>query len=254
MAVEAIDAEKLAKRQAKAISEFFGMKVPKPGDWLLAVAENIRETKLFPAAPFYLPNRQLAEGVSLPGLKRPLDEWLYEQMRAGNIAADADWLPGDWILFDITRRPDYDKGKQMYPDTPRFKELLASLRKQGQVLVPDYFRGVPEESRFAFSADEIDGDYTAVVAKAVAAILDLKVEQITTPPYATFNYIGNLDHSELGQVNTSEWFRNKFEHGGRLFGGGSGLGGLGSVYCWGSGRHNDDVGFRLQIASSSQAA
>lgn len=245
-----IDAEKLARSQAEAISGFFGMEIPKPSNWLFETAEKIRQEKLLTVIPLYLPRRKLAEGISFPGLKKPLDSWLYTQIKDGKVAQDADCLPGEWILFDTTKRPNYKDGKQMYNDTPRFKEVLATLREQGQIAVPDYYKDVPKGSRFAISADEIDGN-SAVVTKMVANILGLKSEQVSTPLYATFNYVGNLVHPELGQVNTWEWFKNNFERSSRLFGGSSDDGGLSYVHCNWSDHHNDNVGFRLQVSSPS---
>lgn len=255
MAVEVLDPEKLAKSQAEAISGFFGMEVPKPDDWLFEVVEKNRQEKLFDVnkfLPFYLSRRQLAEGISFPGLKHPLAPWLYDQIRAGNVAADADRLPEGWMLLDLTERPMYDNGKQMYPDTPRFKEMLADLRERGQVAVPDYCRHVRRDSRFALSPDEIDGK-KAAVAKAVAAALGTKIEQATTPLYVVLNYIGNLAHPEFGQVNTAEWLKDNFRHGNRLHGGYSVLGGLSGVSYWLSDDHHDRIGFRLQVSSPARA-
>lgn len=256
MAVEVRDANRLAREQGDAVSRFFGMDIPKPEDWLFqAIAINERE-ELFPMdnlKPFYLPIRQLAEGVSFPGLKSPLDPWLYDQIRAKTVANDADWLPGNWVLLDVTRRPNYDNGRQMYPDTPRFREVLASLRGLGRIEVPDKYRHVPMDSRFAISADEID-DRSGVVAKTVADTLGLEAGQVTTPLCSTFNYIGNLAHPELGLVNTVEWFRNNFGRGGhRLYGGNFGSGGLSNVNLWPSDDRDDGLGFRLQVSSPSKA-
>lgn len=255
MAVETLDPEKLARLQAEAISGFFGMVVPKPGDWLFEVVEKNRTERLFDVralAPFYLPGRQLVEGVSFPGLEYPLAPWLYDQIRAGNVVADADSLPEGWLLLDVIKRPDYKSGKQMYPDTPRFMEMLADLRDLGQVAVPDSYRHVPKNSRFAVSPDEIDGK-NAAVANAVAAVLGIKTEQVATPLYVVFNYVGNLAHPEFGQVNTAEWFKNNFRRGDRLFGGRSGVGSLESVSDWLSGGCSDSIGFRLQVSSPSKA-
>lgn len=255
MAVEVFDPEKLAKLQAKAIGGFFGTEVPNPGEWLFKVVETNRTEKLFDVnrlAPFYLPRRQLAEGVSFPGLKYPLDPWLYDQIRTGNVAADADRLPEGWMLLDLTERPGYDNGKQMYPDTPRFKEMLADLRERGQIAVPDYCRHVRTDSRFALSPDEIDGK-RAVVAEAVASALGIKTEQVATPLYVVFNYIGNLAHPEFGQVNTAEWFKNNFRRVDRLLGGGSGGGGLSDVGDWQSDVRRGLIGFRLQVSSPAKA-
>lgn len=261
MAVEQ-DAEKLAQRQIKAISGFFGAQVPKPSERLFVVSETNRKEKLLKTAPLYVPRIQLAEGVTFPGLTHPLDPWLYEQIKLSTessftVDKDADWLPGEWILLDITRRPNYNKGRQMYPDTPRFKDLLADLRDKGSnggILIPDFYKHVPKDSRFAISADEIDGSGN-VIAGAVSEKLALQEgEEITTLPYSTFVYAGNLSYPHFGQANTSEWLRNKFGHGYRLHGGGSDRGGLSYVGRWPSDVRFDSLGFRLQARFPSQAA
>lgn len=203
-------------------------------------------------APFYLPRRRLDKDVSFPGLKYPLGPWLYDQIRAGMVAADADWLPEGWMLLDLTERPGYDDGKQMYPDTPRFKEILADLRKGGRVAVPDSYRHVQKDSRFALSPEEVDGE-KAAVAKEIAAVLGTKPEQVATPLYVVFNYIGNLTHPEFGQVNTAEWLKDNFGRGARLRGGDSVVGGLSDVDDWPSFGRNDNIGFRLQVSSPAKA-
>lgn len=251
-----INTERLVLEQRLVVASLFGIEVPNPGDWLFEAEEKIREGRLFETKPFYLPRRQLAKGLSFPGLKSPLDPWLYNQISAKRIDVDADWLPGEWILFDVTRRPEYNKGKQMYPDTDRFREILAGLRDKGGndgILVPSNYRHVSKDSRFALSPDEIDGS-KAVVVKAVVEILGLQVEQISTPSYAAFNYIGNLAHPEFGEVNTSEWLRNKFGRGDRLCSGVSAIGGLSNVDDWRSDDRFDSIGFRFQVSPPAEAS
>lgn len=251
MAVEAINAEKLAAGQRQAIARFFGAEIPAPPDRLFEVAERIREERLFRAEPFYLPKRSLAAGLQIPGLKVPLDPWLNEQIREGKIAQDADMLSGQWVIFDVSGRPNYDNGRQMYSDSNGLGEILADLRDQGKIEVPDYYRRVPKNSRFAVSADEIDGS-GRFVADRVVAVLGLQADEIvTTPPYVVINYIGNLAHPEFGQANTSEWFADKFGRGDRLYGGLSGYGGLSRVYYWPSDYHYGLMGFRLQVSFPS---
>lgn len=256
MAVEE-DAEKLAKSQVEKASRFFGIEIPQipqPGDWLFEVVAKNEKEKLFDVnklKPFFLPGRQLAEDVNFPGLKHPLAPWIYIRMRLGIVDKDVDWLPEGWILLDTTERPNYNNGQQMYPDTPRYKEMLATLREQGQIKVLDFYKDVNKDSRFAISADEIDGS-EAVVSKAVADILKLDPDKITTPPYSTFVYIGNLDHPELGQVNTAEWLRNECGYGIRLCGGHSGFDGLSNISVARSDNRGGHFGFRLQVSSPSK--
>lgn len=251
MAIEAMYAEQLARAQTQQLSRFFGMEVPKPGDCLFEVAEKIRKENLFQAEPFYLPRIQLAEAATFPGLKWPLDPWLYEQIGNKTVDQDADWLPGGWILVDVTERPKYKGGEQTYPDTERFKEILATLREEGQIQIAIEHFHVPEGSRFAIPADAIDGN-SAAVAKAVATILGLEIGQITTPSYATFNFIGNRACPKLGKVNTSEWLRNQFGLNERLCSGDFDLGGLSHVHPWQSGGRDDRIGFRLLISFPPQ--
>lgn len=248
------DAEKLVRGQREAVSSFFGAEVPVPTDRLFVVCENIRRENLWTPEPFFVPLRRLPEGVSFPGLKHPLSSVLYGWIREGYVDADADTLPGQWIIWDSTRRPKYDNEKQMYPDTSRLREILASLReRQDGIKVPDNLRHVSQDSRFGISPDEIDGSKN-LVAGELAGILGLQEgEIISTPSCAAFNYIGNLAHPELGEVDTSEWLRNKFERGDRLRGGDSGFGGLSSVNDWLSGGRGGSVGFRLQVSFPSIA-
>ncbi|MBI2017982.1 hypothetical protein HYS92_02940 [Candidatus Daviesbacteria bacterium] len=249
MPVETRDVEKLVRLEGEKTSQFFGTEVPQPGVWLFEAEDRIKRDQLFKVAPFYLPQRQLVEGVTYPGLKWPLNPWIYEQIRNGNLDEDADQLPGAWVLLDVTPKPNYDNGRQMYHDTKRFKEMLAGLREQNLIEVSSEYRHISEDSRFAISADKIDGR-GAVVARAVAEILGIQSEQVTTLPYATFNYVGNRDHPEWGQANTAEWLRNTFEHGRRPHGGHS-LGGLSDVLYWLSDYRFDIIGFRLQVGPPS---
>lgn len=219
--------------------------VSTPPDRLLQVAEKIEKEKLFKAEHFCLPGRQLSKGSQYPGLIVPLPPWFYRQIIEGRIAKDADCLPPKWIILDVSRRPDYDGGKQMYQDSEGLGDILADLRGQGKVEVPDCYRRVLRNSRFAVSADEIDGK-GGFVANAVASVLSLQAgEQVTTSPYVVFNYIGNLAYPEFGQANTLEWFADEFWHGYRL------AGGLACVGSWRSGFPDDYVGFRLQISFPS---
>lgn len=168
---------------------------------------------------------------------------------------EQDWdSPDIWelmILFDLTERPNYDSGKQMYPDTPRFKEMLFDLREKGYIEGADSNNRVPKDSRFDISPDDIDGK-RAFVAKAVSSILSLyRTKQVTIPLYSVFNYIGNLCCEHFGQADTFEWFRDIYKNMYRLAGGRSTGGGLSYIdHCdmW-AGAGQEHIGFRLQISS-----
>lgn len=258
MAVE-VDAEKLVKNEQVAIAGFFGTEVPAPTDRLFEVAETNRQQKLFNNPKIlYVPRRSFPEGTTFPGQRVPMSSNLYRYMKEELIDADANSIPGQWMIFDTTMAEDYNGGKQMYSDTPRFRDLLADLRDQNReahIEIPDYCKDVPKDSRFAISADEIDGS-RKLVTMEVANILKLQPgEEVSTPPYSVFYYVGNLDSSlRLGDFTIFEWFKNRFEGGLRLVGGDSDFGGLSSVDSWQSGLHDDCIGFRLQVAFPSQTA
>ena len=246
------DAEKLAKAQTEAITSFFGADIQTPPDQLFETAEKARVEKLFKTSkPFYLPRRTFTEGVNCPGQKVALSSNIYYYMREKWVNADTNSLPGMWILLDTTKRPGYKDGRQMYPDTKRFKDVLAGLRDDKKIKIPDYLRHVPKDSRFGVSPGEIDGT-NGFVSEEIAKILIVGKEQVNTPTATTFNYIGNLAHPEFGRVNTSEWFSNNFGRGDRLVGGSSDGGGLGFVSRWCSGFHGGGLGFRLQVSFPSQ--
>lgn len=246
-------AEKLVAAQRRAIARFFGAEMPNPPDRLFEVAERIRQGELFKAEPFYLPRRQLSAGLQYPGLTVPPSHWFFRQIKEERVAEGANWLPGQWVILDVSSRPDYDDGKQMYRDSNGLGEILEDLRDQGKIHVPDCYQHVPRNSRFAVSADEIGGGRGFVV-KAVTSVLGLHPdEQVTTPPYAVFNYIGNLAHPEFGQANTREWFADSFEYGSHLYGGASGFGGLSDVHGWLSVDRYVRIGFRLQVSFPSKA-
>lgn len=250
MAAAALEARKLALSQMRSIAEFFGVSTPLPSDRLFEVAEEIKQRRLFKAEPFYLPRRSLRVPSTIPGLKVPPPGSFYRKIREGILARKTVMLPGQWMLLDVSRRPDYNSGHQMYSDSEGLEEVLADLRNQGKIKVPDY-RRVPRNSHFVVSADEIDGGNEGYVSKAVASILRLRPgEQVTTPRYVVFNYIGNLAHPEFGQTSTREWFADEFIREGQYLRlcGGHVNGGLADVVERSPDGHHDNIGFRLQVS------
>lgn len=260
MADGAVNVEKLVAAQRQVVASFSGKEVPMPPDRLFEVAEKIREAKLFKAEPFYLPRRSLEAGSlradsRIPGLEIPPSNWSYERITGKGIPEQgADMLPNQWGILDVSRRPDYSDGTQMYADSKGLGEILADLRKQGKIK-PSYFLGnngkVPGNSRFAVSAYEIDGQ-DGFVGASVAAFLGLQIgERVTAPPYATFDYIATFYLPELGQASTWEWFANYLGRtAGRLYG--PNVGRLAYESTLGV-RRSDKIGFRLLISFPPQA-
>ncbi len=256
MALGVEDAEKLVATQRQAISEFFGLKVSFPPDRLFEVADKIRKEKLFKAEPFYLPKLHFSVGLQYQGLKAPLAPWFFEQIREGNIVKGSDWLPGRWVIFDISKVSDYKRyyGRQMYRDSVGLEAILAGLRDQGKIKVPDDCKDISRNSRFLISADEIDGEENGSVSKTVASILSLRSDELVrTPSYIAFSYITNLAHPEFCQTNTWEWFADKYKQDNRLYGVGFGPG-LVAIDARPSNDRNRALGFRLQVSFLAKAA
>lgn len=244
-----VDTEQFVRQQRDAIAGFFGVEVPPPPDRLFVIEDKIRqENLLVKPLVIYLPRRQLAQAVDLPGQSHKLSPVLYQLMREKLVAADADWLPGEYAIIDTTRSEPYNGGRQMYADTPRFKEVIAGLRDNGSIKTPREYSHVPKPSRVAISEDEIDGK-GGFVARAIAEIVRLQEgEEVGTLLASTYNYVGNLyPEFGFGEVNIAEWFKNKFGRGGRLGGGNSDFDGLSDVSCWLSDDRSDDLGFRFQF-------
>ena len=81
-----------------------------------------------------------------PGWNVKPEDWYWENITSGKIDADAPSLSGHWVIIDNTQKPDYDDGKQLYPEDP-FKSNL------------------PDESRFSLSWDELHGDVLPKIAE-----------------------------------------------------------------------------------------
>ncbi|MBI2329856.1 hypothetical protein HYU94_00495 [Candidatus Daviesbacteria bacterium] len=170
----AVDVERLVAEQRQAIAGFFNTEIPAPSDRLFEVAEINRQEKLFDdPIILYALRRSFPEGVTFPGQRVPMGPVLYRYMSENLVDADANCLPGAWIMFDSTQRPDYDKGRQMYPDTTRFRQVLASVRAEHPE-ISEHSYHIPPDSRFYFASGEIDGRGWEYITTKVANILKLQ--------------------------------------------------------------------------------
>ncbi len=218
------------------------IEIPHPPQDLLDVQTRLAEKGISVFESHFLPDVTLEEDSKFPGWQVRPEAWFFRSIKEGKIPQDAKKLPGMWVLIDGSPKPNYDEGKQQYTNDP-FAPILAQLREEGEIKVPNHVKHVPRTSRFGVSLDEVESH----VVPAAAEILGVDKERIRVPKEIEFNVIGNLHHQEWGQTNTWEWLYDIFGGGGRLIGGDSGLGGLAGVRDGWPGDHGDGIGFRLLV-------
>lgn len=219
----------------------FDINPPKPH-------KSLRETLLiasdlgWPYAGNFVPSMK---GFDIRRLDVPPEEWYFQQREAGNIKTAAKG--GYWVAIDLTPRPDYNSGTQIYPND-HLGSMLARLRDGKNINVSGY-EHVPVISRFAVSFDEIEQS----VSPEVARYLRVDRRKTRVPYEEEFNTLGNVFYPFFGQASAAEWLMNIFEGGRRLYGGYSGYGGLADVSHWRSFGHDDGIGFRLLVEIPSSA-
>lgn len=157
----------------------------------------------------------------------------------GRVSKDVDLLPEGYCILDV--------GKESLSSSEGLGEILADLRDQSKIQIPDHCKKIPSDSRFGLSAEEIDGEYS-FVTKAVSGVLGLRPdEELTTPSCAVLNYYGNLfGRPGLGEGSVPEWLLNPFGRGGRLISVGL-CGGVDGVHPFASSSRHFRVDFRLMI-------
>ncbi len=247
----------LVEREHNALKTFFGKEVPVAQPPAL-LAETLRVAEgegLSIFQPLYFPAIEFKQNSRFPGWSVKPEEWYWEQIKGGRVDKDAAKLGGYWSLFDESRRPNYDNGKQMFKDDP-LEAILVMGRHEGKIEVPDYLREVPKESRFGVSPDEQD----KFVFPALTDSLRLFNRehsgqvQVRRPTEMEFNFTGNLRYPYLGQANTWEWLHDSFGDDDRLVGGCSDGGGLADVSDDWHGNRHDDTAFRPEVVFLPQAA
>ena len=185
------------------------------------------------------------ENTNLPRGWIRLEKW-YRQQIGRTIDKDAAILKPAFVLVDTTPKPNYDGGRQLYPNDS-FGPLMFQLREEGKIEVPDDYKHVLETSRFAVTPVERETHLYPAFAK----ILKVEPDKVRVPTAAENNFLGNIHHPEFGQNNTYEWYADEFGTDYRLIGGDSDSGGLTNVsYGWSGYRHGH-YGFRLLVFFSS---
>lgn len=210
--------------------------------------KDLRETLLiasdlgWPYAGNFVPS---IKGFDLRRLNVPPEEWYFQQRESGTIKTTAKG--GYWVAIDLTPRPNYGSGIQLYPND-HLGSILVRLRDEKKIDVSGY-EHVPVISRFALSFEEVE----QAVPPEVARYLRVNKRKTRVPFEEEFNILGNIFYPHFGQASTSEWLMNSFGDGHRLRGGHSGSGGLGYVSRWGSDDRGGHLGFRLLAEIPSAA-
>lgn len=219
---------------------------------LLSETQRLAESEGFNFVPIFFPAIEFKPDSTYPGWRFKPEEWYWKQIgKKGGISEDAAKLGGFWGLLDVSVRPNYDNGRQLF-DNDALGQILKKGRQNGKIVVPDYLKHVPDTSRFGVSPDEQDAYVFPELAKVLNLSDKVKKGQVQRRRLTEmeFNFVGNLRYPHFGEANTGEWLEDNFGGGGRLYGGHSGHGGLGYVdYNW-SGNLNDRLGFRPLVVFS----
>lgn len=242
--------EELITQKKEAWKQFLGKEidVPQPPQQLLEVASRAQEHGITSFEAHFLPKMEFKQNSRFPLWQIRPEDRCFQMIKEGRVAKDTAKLPGVWVLIDSTQKPNYDYGKQLYQNDG-FGTILADLREEGIIAVPESYKHVPNTSRFAVTPDEREAHFNTRLAQ----ILAINPSQVRIVREIEFNVIGNIHHPEWGQTNTLEWFDDSFGGDGRLYGGCSGLGGLAHVSCyWSDGRY-DIIGFRPLVEFSSKS-
>ncbi len=252
VAGDILDPSQLIEKEREALRAFFGGEVPvvtPPSE--LIETQKVAEAKGFGIlVPLYFPAVEFKQASRYPGWRVKPGAWYWNQIREGRISNDAAKFGGYWGLFDKSRRPNYNGGRQMFKGDP-LAPILAQARKEGRIDVPDSIfpeNNVPEGSRFDVTLDEQD----QVVFPQLAKILRLteNVAMVRRPTEMEFNFAGNLRHLHLSEAGvgefagTCEWLDDKFEGAGRLIGDNSDCGCFAHFPCFLSDFRYDFIAFR----------
>lgn len=193
-----------------------------------------------------LPGFEFTKDTIYPPGWVPLEPWYFNQIGHG-LDEDAAILKPATVLFDATSKPDYDDGRQLYPND-QFGPLMQALREKGKIEIPEDYKHVPATSRFAATPREREDSFDP----ALAQILKVDQNWVRVPTAAENNFLANLHYPYIGKTNTSEWYFDHFAGGRRLFGGYSGHGGLAFVRGPWLGFRSDYVAFRPLVVIPSK--
>ncbi|HEU0050599.1 MAG TPA: hypothetical protein VFQ60_00895 [Patescibacteria group bacterium] len=242
-------------RESQALRRFFGREIPVPALPKQATKERILEWRALGLELHYLPPISMAEikrdpegkileviPIDFPGWKKKPRDWFFEMIKDGSLSFEAAKLPGNWVLVDGRPKPDYGDGNQKYPND-FLGPVLEELNKKGIIKQTssngEIFLAI--DSRYGLSSDEL---HTSQVKEAIAQAMNLSEEFVSFPKAIEFNVLGNIFHPEWGGTETSEWFEDRYERFGCLYGGSSNFGGL-SYVNWDGNTARRGFAFRI---------
>lgn len=245
--------KELITSEKAAWSKFLGQEIniPTPPQELIDTLNKAQKIGWIAAEAHFFPKIQFEQGLNFPGWSVKPEDYYWQKIKEAKIPPDAATFEGIWVVADGSQKPQYQHGIQMYENDP-FSSILAKLRKDGEIQVPDWNNHIPATSRFGINNDELQ----IYVNPAIVDLLGVQPEQVRQPKAIEFNILGNLFHPEWGETNTWEWFEDKFSrHNLHLIGSGGDYahGNLGRMN-FGSCRDNyDNLGFRPLVTFPPKA-
>ncbi|TAK94854.1 hypothetical protein EPO05_05765 [Patescibacteria group bacterium] len=240
---EQLVSEPIRRRESEKLSVFFGKDVDVPPIPKPITYEQFKYWEQMGFELHYLPAEEMTQDKNFPGWIKKPDQWFYDEIKEGNIVADATTLKGEWVLIDGRPKPDYRNGDGMYANDP-LKSTLVNLRRVGAISGYKH-----PSSRLNVTHNELQSESLKI---AFARVLHTLPEKLSLLRFIEWNFIGNVHHPEWGNNDLGEWFQDNYAsiHF-RLGGGGSAGGGLSYA------RHSspdlpiDELGFRLLIRFSN---
>ncbi|HEU0050664.1 MAG TPA: hypothetical protein VFQ60_01245 [Patescibacteria group bacterium] len=255
-------------REQKALKNFFGeeMKIPALPDYV--TPERIGEWDKIGFDLHYLPPILMAAMLKdkygvlqvkpkpFPGWREMLENEIdptginvFTAVKVGDMGETALTLPGCWILFDRTPKPDLNEVYQK----DVFAQDLEFLREAG------VFSADPTSfSRLQISINELQSPAAMRVFAETLKVGNLPKANVLLPSIIEYNVLGNLYYPQLGRAPINEWFRD-LDNSRYTLGGSSEFGGLeyvNSLEFEDARRYVEDadpykVGFRLIVHLSS---
>jgi len=234
----------LINREQEKLREFFGYDIDVPPVPDEITPEKYEQWKELGFELHYLPEEDLTKDRDLPGWKKKPGELFFNQISDGKLSSDSTKLAGSWVLIDSRAKPQYDDGKQIYENDDQIGDALGKLRQQG--LIENYKE---TGSRFNISWDELN---KTEMKEALAEILNTDPQNLRLPRAVEWNYLGNAFYEHWGETSIWEWLEDEYDKGQeRLYGGGSGNGGLSGVDWHSPDGRDGGLGFRPLVVFSS---
>ncbi|HEU0050643.1 MAG TPA: hypothetical protein VFQ60_01130, partial [Patescibacteria group bacterium] len=258
---------KIITRESRALRRFFGKEIHVPPLPPEITAEKIRDWETLDLHLHYLPREELVEinrddngtivtvqPKNYPGWKEKPQFRFFNLIERGKLPPESAHLFGGWVLIEARPKPAYDKGNQKYPND-FLGPVLEELNKKGIIkqTYNDRETLLDSDSRFGISPNELN---KRQVKKAIAQAMRIP-GGFSLPRAIEFNILGNLYYPEWGDMNTSEWFGDRYDENERilcLLGGRSNEGGLSYIDSINGNDRYTGIGFRVMARFSPDQA